>query len=91
MQPLAQAMPHALAALLRGSPVSAGKVECAWKVAVGPAMERVTRVRLEGTLLLVESRSPYWGDEVTRAAHVILARMQTLLGEGVVREIFVRA
>ena len=91
MQPIAHAIPRALAELLRGSPLSPGKVEFAWKAAVGPGMERVTRVRLEGHVLLVEARTPAWTAEVRRSSRIILQRMQTLLGEDVIQEIAVRA
>ena len=91
MRPLAQAIPGALATLLRGAPISPGKVDFAWKAAVGPAMDRVTWVRLEGTVLLVEAHSPQWTHEVARSAHLILAHMQALLGEDVIRELTVRA
>ena len=91
MQPIAHAIPRALAELLRGSPLSPGKVEFAWKAAVGPGMERVTSVRLEGHVLLVEARTPAWTAEVRRSSRIILQRMQTLLGEDVIQEIAVRA
>lgn len=91
MQPLAQAMPRVLAELLRGTPVSPGKIEFAWKAVVGPAMERVTRVRLEGHVLIVEARTPHWTREVARSSQIILNRLQGLLGEHVVRELSIRA
>ena len=91
MQPLAQAIPRALGQLLRGSPLSPGKVEFAWKAAVGPAMDRVTSVRLDGHVLLVEARTPQWAHEVARSSGIILKRMQALLGDAVIRELTVRA
>jgi hypothetical protein len=91
MQPLAQAIPRVLAELLRGSPLSPGKVDFAWKAAVGPAMERVTRVRLEGHTLLVEAHTPHWTREIARSSRIILKRMQVLLGEDVIQEISIRA
>jgi hypothetical protein len=91
MLPLSQAMPRVLADLLRHSPPSAGKVEFAWKAAVGPAMDRVTRVRLDGRALLVEAATPHWTREVARSSPIILRRMQALLGEHVIRELSIRA
>jgi predicted nucleic acid-binding Zn ribbon protein len=91
MLPLTAAIPRALAELLRGSPLSPGKVDFAWKASVGPAMQRVTAVRLEGSVLLVEAQSAQWAREVSRASPVILKRMQTLLGERSIKEIFIRA
>ena len=54
--PIDRGMPGALVELLRGSPLSDGKVTFAWKAAVGPAIERVTHVKLEQRVLLVETR-----------------------------------
>ena len=91
MQPMSQAIPRVLAQLLRGTPPSPGKVEFAWKAAVGPAVDRVTRVRLEGTVLIVEARTPHWTRELTRSSRVILRRMQGLMGDDVIEELTVRA
>lgn len=88
---MAQALPRVLADLLRDSPDSPGKIEFAWKAAVGPATARVTSVKLEGTVLLVEARTSVWTREVSQSSHIILLRLQRLLGEGVVTELRVRA
>ena len=80
MRPIADALAGALADLLRGAPLSPGKVQCAWRAAVGPALQRATAVRLEGGVLLVDAATPHWGREVERSRAVILARLQTLLG-----------
>jgi predicted nucleic acid-binding Zn ribbon protein len=90
MQPIGQALPGALAELLRGAPLSPGKVDFAWKAAVGPTFQRVTVVRLEGHTLLVEAASHAWATEVRRAASTILPRLQTLLGQKTVTAIQVR-
>ena len=73
-------MPGALIELLRGSPTSDGKVTFAWKAAVGPAIERVTHVKLERKVLLVETASAQWSKEVMRSSSTILKRLQSLLG-----------
>jgi hypothetical protein len=91
MLPLTAAIPRALAELLRGSPLSAGKVEFAWKASVGTALQRTTAVCLEQGVLLVDARSAQWALEVRRSSRIILRRMQSLLGEDVIREIVVRA
>ena len=91
MRPLAHAVPGALIELLRGAPLSDGKVTFAWNVAVGPALERVTAVKLERGVLLVEAASAQWSREIQRSNGVILARLQALLGTGAVRSISVRA
>ena len=90
MRPLTHALPGALAALLRDVPNSNGKVDFAWKAAVGAAVERVTSVRLENRVLIVEVPDQNWDREIARSAPVILARLQTLLGQEAVIEIQIR-
>ena len=90
MQPLSSGLPGALVELLRGSPLSDGKVTFAWKAAVGSAIERVTHVKLEGKVLLVETVSAQWSKEVMRSSPVILRRLESLLGVNVVERIEVR-
>jgi len=91
MKSLSHALPGALAALLRDAPLSAGKVDFAWKAAVGPALQRVTEVRIEGTVLMVDAASAPWAREVSHSSRLILARLQSLLGEKVVTGITVRS
>ena len=91
MRPLSSAISGALPELLRTAALSPGKVQFSWKTAVGPALARVTAVRLEGTTLLVDTPSPEWKREVMRSSPVILRRLQTFLGEDTVTEIVVRA
>ena len=87
MLPLSSGLPGALAELLRGSPNSDGKVTFAWKAAVGPAIERVTNVKLERGVLLVEAVNAQWAREVRRSSAVILPRLQSLLGVDAVERI----
>jgi predicted nucleic acid-binding Zn ribbon protein len=90
VRPIHHAVPGALVELLRGTPLSPGKVGFAWRTAVGPAVERVTSVQLAGRVLVVETSGPQWAREVTRSADVILTRLQTLLGKETVTSITVR-
>jgi predicted nucleic acid-binding Zn ribbon protein len=90
MRSLTSAIPGALALLLRDTPLSDGKVVFAWKAAVGPAFERATAVKLEGTVLIVEVGSVQWARELKRSTGVILTRLQTLLGDDAVTAIKVR-
>jgi len=87
MLPLSSGLPGALVELLRGSPTSDGKVTFAWKAAVGPAIDRVTNVKLERGVLLVEAVNAQWAREVRRASPVILPRLQSLLGVDAVERI----
>ena len=90
MEPLTQALPGALTALLRDVPLSDGKVGFAWKAAVGPNVDRVTAVKLERGVLIVEVPDQLWAREIARSTHMILSRLQTLLGRGVVSDIQTR-
>ena len=90
MNPLSSVVPGAIVALLRDAPLSAGKVTFAWNAAVGPALRRATSVHLEDGVLLVDASSPEWAHEVSRSTHVILRRLQQLLGEKTVTQITVR-
>jgi predicted nucleic acid-binding Zn ribbon protein len=90
MRPLHQALPGALTEILRAAPLSDGKVTFAWNAAVGPALERVTAVKLERRVLYVETAGALWSREILRMSPVILPRLQTLLGAGVVEKIEVR-
>jgi predicted nucleic acid-binding Zn ribbon protein len=91
MKPVAAAVPGAVAQLLREAPLSDGKIACAWKVAVGPALDRATAVKLEGTVLLVDVASAQWAREVRRSTGLILPRLRALLGRDTVTEIKVRS
>ncbi len=77
--------------ILRNAPTSPGKVEFAWKTAVGGPMARGASVRLEGTTLLVDAQTPAWASEIRRASRTIVTRMQKLLGEDAIKEVVVRA
>jgi len=90
MLPITHAVPGALAELLRGTPLSPGKVAFAWHAAVGPATARASAVRLEGTVLLVDATTIAWAREIYRSSEVILTRLQTLLGANVVTRVEVR-
>jgi hypothetical protein len=91
MHPLTAALPAALAQILRDSPLSQAKVAFAWNAAVGPALERVTAVRLEGSVLLVDAATSAWTREIERSAPMILQRLNGLLGEQTIARIQVRS
>jgi len=84
-------MPGALADLLRGAPLSPGKVSFAWQAAVGPVIERETAVRLVGDALVVDAANRHWAREIRRSSALILDRLQRLLGAETVTRIDVRA
>jgi hypothetical protein len=87
MIPAHQVMPDALAVILRKAPLTPEKVAFAWRTAVGPAVDRVTTIELKGKVLQVQAKDAAWQREVERSAGLIRARLDALLGEGVVRGI----
>lgn len=83
-------MPRALAHIVRSAPLTPGKVDFAWRLAVGPSLQRVTAVKLEGGSLMVDAANRAWSDAVSRSSRVILTRLQSLLGPDAVTQIVVR-
>jgi predicted nucleic acid-binding Zn ribbon protein len=91
MHPLSDTVPAALSELLERQPLTPAKVEFAWRVAVGPALARATRVSLEPDgVLRVATTDRHWTREVESARALILARLARLLGSDAVRIILVR-
>lgn len=80
-------IPDALAQILRKAPLSGEKVAFAWRSSVGPAIDRGTTVSLREGVLQVTAREAAWGREVERSEALIRARLDSLLGHGVVRAI----
>jgi Dna[CI] antecedent, DciA len=79
-------MSSAVARLVRPAPLSPEKIAFAWRAAVGPAVSRVTRVRLTGLfgVLEVTVDDDRFGDELARSAPMVLGRLQELLGSDTV-------
>jgi Dna[CI] antecedent, DciA len=90
MIPVHRFMPDALAAVLRKAPLTPEKIAFAWRTAVGPSVDRVTTVQLDGHLLRVHTRDAQWRREIEHSASLIRARLDALLGLGVVRGLDVR-
>ena len=83
-------IPSVLAELIRKAPLCDEKVDFAWRAAVGPAVQRMTKVRLTGDgLLMVTTADAHWGREVKRSSALILARLQAYLGPNVISRIHV--
>jgi len=82
MQPVQSLMSAAVARLVRPAPLSPEKIAFAWRAAVGPAVSRVTRVRLTGLFGVLEATvdDDRFGDELARSAPLVLRRLQELLG-----------
>lgn len=81
-------MPAIVAEIIRKAPLCPEKVEFAWRASVGPAMDRVTRVRLdEHHVLHVIAADAHWAREVKRSSRLILSRVQALLGAETVKRL----
>ena len=89
MIPVHRLLPDALAEILRKAPLTDDKVAFAWRSSVGPAIDRGTSVTLREGILQVTARAAGWGREVERSEALIRARLDSLLGRGVVRAISV--
>ena len=85
MIPAHQVIPDAIAAILRNAPLTAAKVDFAWRTAVGGGVDRVTAVDLRDGILHVRAKDAAWQREIERSAGLIRARLDRLLGAAVVR------
>lgn len=80
-------LPSAVASVVRQAPLCDEKVGFAWRLAVGPAIDRATHVTLRETTLHVDTRDVAWRREIAASAPVILRRLATVLGPGIVASI----
>ena len=87
MIPVQHVMPAALASVLRLAPLTPEKVAFAWRTAVGPAVNRATGVELRGSTLVVVVKTHEWRHEIGRSLALIRARVDLVLGAGVVTRI----
>jgi hypothetical protein len=87
MVPAHSVIPRVLAQIIRPAPLCQEKVEFAWRAAVGPAVARVSTVRLtDGGVLIVTVANEHWRREVERSIGLIRSRLEALLG----RDVFTR-
>jgi len=81
MEPIQPLLPAVAARAVRPAPLTPEKVLFAWRLAVGAALARVTRVRLTPDHALeVSVDDARWCEEIERSADVVLARVQEVLG-----------
>jgi hypothetical protein len=78
--PVGDVIPDALAAVLRKAPLTPEKVAFAWRLTVGPAIDRATTIELRNRVLHVRAKDAAWRYEVARSATLIRRRLQNLLG-----------
>ena len=81
-------MPGVLAEVIHKAPLTDEKVTFAWRLAVGPAVGKVTTVRLasNGTLY-VKADAPAWNDAIGKSLGLIRSRLAHYLGETAVKSI----
>ena len=75
--------------LLAEQPLTAAKVDFAWKIAAGPALARASTISWNSGRLFVRAKSEEWRREILRARPVILSRITQLIGPEAVRTIAV--
>ena len=64
-----------------------GKLQFAWRAAVGPALARASSVELRGARVVVHMSSPEWAREIERSRPITLQRLRPLLGRDVITRI----
>ena len=90
MESLGSTAMRGLRSLLDTQPNTAAKIVFAWKIAAGPALARATRLDWNDTgTLTMHAATDDWRRELQRARPVLAARLDQLLGAGVVRKIVV--
>jgi predicted nucleic acid-binding Zn ribbon protein len=81
-------MPAVVAEVIRKAPLTDEKVSFAWRLAVGPAIDKSTTVRLaENGTLYVRAETPAWLTAVRNSTSLIHNRLRDLLGEDTVKRI----
>ena len=91
MIPVRQVIPEAVAEIVRRAPLTPEKVVFAWRSVVGPAIDHATSVTWNDGVLRVKAKDVAWQREVERSAALIRSRLDSLLGERVVRYIEVKS
>jgi hypothetical protein len=83
-----QVMPAVVAEVVRKAPLTDEKVAFAWRLAVGPAVDKATSVRLasDGTLYVIADSSA-WTDSIRASIGMIRSRLAHYLGENTVKRI----
>jgi len=84
-------VPRALTELFRHGPMSQGKLDVAWRVAVGDALCRVSTVRLQSDgAVEVHAADQRWHKELQRSSSMILTRLNLLLGTNAIPRLVVK-
>jgi hypothetical protein len=81
MVPVSRVIPAVLAELIRPAPLCQEKVAFAWRMAVGPAVARVSSTHLDDRgVIVVTVPDAQWRREVERSLGLIRSRLDALLG-----------
>ena len=82
MVPVQRLVSSVVASVVRPAPLSIEKGMFAWRVSVGPALARLTRVTLgrDGVIRVVVEDGR-WVKELERSSSTILERLRDLLGQ----------
>ena len=80
-----------LAGMLERQPMSQGKLEFAWRAAVGPALARAASLDWQDGRIIVQMSSPEWTREIRRSKPMILERLRMLLGNESVKRLEIRS
>jgi hypothetical protein len=79
-----------LAEMLARQPMSPGKLQFAWRAAVGPALARAAALDWQDGRVIVQMSSADWTREIQRSKPMILERLQMLLGKDAVKRLEIR-
>jgi predicted nucleic acid-binding Zn ribbon protein len=91
MDSLHTVLPRALLHLFQQGPMSQGKLEAAWRVAVGDAISRVSTVHLQADgSVEVRAADQRWQRELRRSSHHILSKLNALLGAQAIDKLHVK-
>jgi hypothetical protein len=82
-----QVLPGVVGDVVRKAPLTDEKVSFAWRLAVGPAVDKATTVRLDGEGTLHVKAEPAWLDGVRQSVGLIRSRLAHYLGEQTVKRI----
>ena len=73
--------------IVRKAPLSDEKVAFAWRLAVGPAVDKATTVRLTSSGTLHVSAEAAWIEAVKKSAGLIRSRLAHMLGDDTIKQI----
>lgn len=82
-----QVLPDVVADVIRKAPLCDEKVAFAWRLTVGPAVDKATKVRLDADGTLHVAADPAWLDGVRQSVGLIRSRLGHYLGDDAVKRI----